>query len=87
MPRGTFPDHEGPADLRSQAEEMLWEMAFVLHLTQAVKEHLLSEKNGAMSGGGNPLGGSSGMRGRPRIHLLARRHTGSHGGEGKGYTR
>jgi hypothetical protein len=39
-----------PVALYTQAEDLLGEMAFALHLTQAVKEHLLAEKHGYSSG-------------------------------------
>lgn len=37
--------------LYRQAEHLLGEMAFALHLTQAVKGHLLAEKHGYSTGG------------------------------------
>ena len=40
-----------PVALYTQAEDLLGEMAFALHLTQAVKEHLLAEKHGYSTGG------------------------------------
>jgi hypothetical protein len=39
------------AALYTQAEDLLGKMAFALHLTQAVKEHLLAEKHGYSSDG------------------------------------
>jgi hypothetical protein len=40
-----------PVALYTQAEHLLGEMAFALHLTQAVKEHLLAQKHGYSPGG------------------------------------